>query len=274
MERKIKNNDSKVEANGRESTIIEEDNDNSKEVSNKEALIENKKETKVSKRKTVKRGARGTKLTQADIKKYSQSELDHVILKIKANEIKYTIITVLIILCLLFGGLYLVFSEVQKNVQYNTLTSGALEIDFRETENGLGNIIDLVDVKSYGDSKYVPNSYTFTITNKADDLREYQVFIEDDVDMIAIDNCQDIFLDTSFLRYSINNGIVMSLDKENNNRAIYGTLKAHEKITYTLKVWVSDTYLGKIHYHGKIVVKDSSRDDDDKLDDVVGEDLK
>ena len=75
---------------------IMEEKENKKNSSNQNSETlkkntENKKNKKSAKKK---------KLTQADIKKYSSTEIDHVILKIKANERKYKIISVTVILLL------------------------------------------------------------------------------------------------------------------------------------------------------------------------------
>ncbi len=216
------------------------------------------KEEKATK-KTLKRKIRKKKkLTQADIKKYSMSELDHVILKIKANEVKYTIISVLFMLVVFFIVAYIIFSSVQEHVNHNVLKHGSLYIEFEERENGLGDIIDLVNVDTYSSINQVLDTYEVTITNDSEEDKEYQIFIEDDLDMIEIDKCQDIFLERSFLRYSINDGAVMTLSENDTDSIIFGTLAGKKSVSYTIKVWVSDTYLDNPHYHGKIVVKQVS----------------
>ncbi len=224
-----------------------------------------KKETKVSEKKQIlkeaqekqkkfKKTRKKKKLTQADIKKYPMTELDHVILKIKANETKYTIISVIIILLVFFMVIFMVSISVQKKDKYNTLRDEHLVIKFRERENGLGNIVDLVDTKKYSDSKKVLDTYRVTITNDSEDAHKFKIFIKDDKEMIELDNCQDIFLNRSFLRYSINNGKTFALG-DNEDSIIFGTLSPYAKVTYDIKVWVSDTYLDDPHYHGKIIVK-------------------
>lgn len=222
-----------------------------------DVVVENK--TKSKSKNTKKRKKK--KLTQADIKKYPMNELDHVILKIKANEVKYTVIFVFVILIFFFVITFFTFSSVQKKARYNILRDGDLSIEFRERENGLGDIIDLVDVSTYGDSKEALDTYRVTITNNSKDAHKFQIFIQDDIDMIEIDDCEDIFLDRAFLRYSVNDGGTMVLGDEKNS-VIFGTLSGNSKITYTIKVWVSDTYTGSPHYHGKIVVKEVNEEKD------------
>lgn len=210
-----------------------------------------KREKSVFKDKKIK--AKKNRLKQSDVKKYSMGELDHVISKIKANEVKYTIISVLFMLIVLFIIAYMIFSSVLERVNYNILQHRDLLIQFSENENGLGDIIDLVNVNTYSSSNQVLDVYEVSITNSSDVAKKYKVFIEDDLDMIEIDKCQDIFLDRSFLRYSINGGDIRAL--RDNDSIIFGTLKAKETVTYKIKVWVSDIYSDTPHYHGKFVVK-------------------
>ena len=203
--------------------------------------------------KDKKKKTKKNRLKQSDVKKYSMGELDHVISKIKANEVKYTIISVLFMLIVLFIIAYMIFSSVLERVNYNVLQHRDLLIQFSENENGLGDIIDLVNVNTYSSSNQVLDVYEVSITNSSDVAKKYNFFIEDDLDMIEIDKCQDIFLDRSFLRYSINGGDIRAL--RDNDSIIFGTLKAKETVTYKIKVWVSDIYSDTPHYHGKFVVK-------------------
>lgn len=224
----------------------------------KEKIIEEeniKKEVKVEKIEPKKKKRKKKRLKQSDIKKYSMTELDHVISKIKANEVKYTVISVLIILISFFIIAYIIFSSVQEHVSHNVFKDGNLYIKFLEKENGLGDIIDLVDVSTYSTGDMVLDTYEVTITNDSSDVSKYQIFIEDDIDMIEIDNCKDIFLDRSYLRYNVNDGVDMTLSDDEDNSIIFGSLSGGKSITYTIKVWVSDTYIGDTHYHGKLVVK-------------------
>lgn len=211
--------------------------------------LEKKTTISVTKRKRVKK-----KLKQSDIKKYSMNELDHVILKIKANERKYMMTFSSIILVVFVLVSYIVFSSVQERNKYNLLRNGGLLIEFKTKENGLGDIIDLVDVDTFSDSSDVFDTYDVTITNGSKDSKEFQIFIVDDEEMIDFDNCKDIFLDRKFLRYSINGGSQMELTDDSES-ILSGSLKAGESIKYSIKVWVSDTYKDNPHYHGKIVVK-------------------
>lgn len=218
-------------------------------------------EKRASKKTINKRIKKKKKLTQADIKKYSMSELDHVISKIKANEVKYTVLSVIFILIVFFIIAYIVFSSVQEHTNHNVLKHGSLYIEFKGNENGLGDIVDLVNVPTYSDGQLVIDTYEVTITNDSLDEKKYQIMIEDDLDMIEIDKCSDIFLDRKYLRYSVNDGNDKELNVDDQNSIVFGTLSGKKSVTYKIKVWVSDTYLEKPHYHGKIVVKQVNEKD-------------
>ena len=250
-----------------------------KKIIEEEKVLENEdtSEQVIKKKSVIKRKRRKKKrLKQSDIKKYPMNNLDHVISKIKANEVKYTVISVIVILIIFFIIAYIIFSSVQERVSHNVLKHGSLYIEFKENENGLGDIIDLVDVEKYNSSSSVFNTYEVTITNSSDEDKMYEIFIEDDKDMIEIDKCNNIFLDRTYLRYNINNGTDMLLSSDMNENIIFGTLSGGKSVTYKIKVWVSDTYLDNPHYHGKLVVKqysDKKKDSNvEVLEEVIIED--
>ena len=252
-----------------------------KKIINEEKVLKNEdiSEQVIEKQSDIKRKKRKKKrLKQSDIKKYSMNELDHVILKIKANEVKYTVISVIIILIVFFIIAYIIFSSIQERTSHNLLKHGSLYIEFKENENGIGDIVDLVNVEKYASGKSVMNEYEVTITNSSKDERKYEIFLEDDKDMIEIDHCHDIFLDRSYLRYSINDGRDMLLSTDMNENIIFGTLDGKGKVTYKIKVWVSDTYLDNPHYHGKIVVKQYNEkkhkveDNNDVIEEIIIQD--
>lgn len=64
----------------------------------------------LSMRKVIKKREK-SKLTQADIKKYSSSQLDHVILKIQAEEKRYTFLLVLFFFLLICCISFFMFSS-------------------------------------------------------------------------------------------------------------------------------------------------------------------
>lgn len=213
--------------------------------------------------KTVKKKTKrvNKKLTQADIKKYPSNQIDHVILKIKANEKKYTIITVCAILVIFLSSSYIVFSSIQKANVKPVFKTGSLSYEFGETKNGLGDVISFVDASPLKDEDGLKTkNYKIKIKNNSNVSKKYKIFIVDDEEMIYYDKCSDKTVERSFIRYSLDNHDIYSLAEED-VAIISDKLDANETVQYTLKVWISDSYsrTDDIHYHGKIVVKQDEK---------------
>lgn len=232
---------------------IMEEKENKKNSSNQNSETlkkntENKKNKKSAKKK---------KLTQADIKKYSSTEIDHVILKIKANERKYKIISVTVILLLFLICSYIVFSAVQDSHVKSTFRIGKLYYEFNETSNGLGNVISLVDVSPLSDEDGSrTRTYKVKVYNSSSKKEKVKIFIFDDKEMVSLDNCHNKLVGREFIKYSINGNESIFLGDEEKS-IISEELDAKESKTYIIRCWVSDTYTENdvVHYHGTIVVK-------------------
>lgn len=202
------------------------------------------------------------KLKQSDIKKYSSNQIDHVILKIKANERRYTIISVCIILFVFLICSYFVFSSIQKSFVKTTFKTGSLVYEFSDRETGIGDIIDLVDVKALSDIDGLKTeTYKVTIFNDSDDTQIYEIFIIDDLEKIDYDGCSNIFTDRKYIKYSVNGNIPLFLG-ESDVAIITGELKAKTEIGYDINVFVGEDYslMESPHYHGKIVVKQKNEE--------------
>ena len=78
--------------------------------------------------------------------------------------------------------------------------------------------------------------------------------------MIQYDECSDKLVERNFIRYSLDDKNISSLDDED-VAIVSGKLKPNETVQYTLKVWISDNYshTDSLHYHGKIVVKQDEK---------------
>lgn len=218
----------------------------------KKSLKKEDKKTKTNVKKDKK------KLTQADIKKYSSTQIDHVILKIKANERKYTIISVCIILFAFLVCSYIIFSAIQESNVKPTFKVGKLYYEFNETKNGLGDVISLVDVSPISDKDGMKTkTYTIKLYNSGKEKQKFKVFISDDKEMIAFDECSDKVVERNFIKYSINDKKALALDNDEEVSIISSTLAPKESRIYTIRCWVSDTYTKSdvVHYHGTISVR-------------------
>ena len=218
----------------------------------KKSLKKEDKKTKTNGKKDKK------KLTQADIKKYSSTQIDHVILKIKANERKYTIISVCIILFAFLVCSYIIFSAIQESNVKPTFKVGKLYYEFNETKNGLGDVISLVDVSPISDKDGMKTkTYTIKLYNSGKEKQKFKIFISDDKEMIAFDECGDKVVERDFIKYSINDKKALALDNDEEVSIISSTLAPKESRIYTIRCWVSDTYTKSdvVHYHGTISVR-------------------
>ena len=198
------------------------------------------------------------KLTQADIKKYSSTQIDHVILKIKANERKYTIISVCIILFAFLVCSYIIFSAIQESNVKPTFKVGKLYYEFNETKNGLGDVISLVDVSPISDKDGMKTkTYTVKLYNSGKEKQKFKIFISDDKEMIAFDECSDKVVERDFIKYSVNDKKILVLDNDEEVSIVSSELAPKESRVYTIRCWVSDTYTKSdvVHYHGTISVK-------------------
>ncbi len=225
-------------------------------------IIMKKEEIKKNSNIEVKSKPKKKKLKQSDIKKYSSNQIDHVILKIKANERRYTIISVCIILFVFITCSYFVFSSIQKSHVKTTFKTGSLYYEFRDRETGIGDIIDLVDVKPVSDTDGLKTeTYKVTIFNNSDDTQIYEIFIMDDLEKVAYDECSDIFTERKYIKYSVNGNTPLSLS-ESDVAIITGELKGKTEIGYDINVFVGtdDSLIKAPHYHGKIVVKQKNEE--------------
>lgn len=194
-----------------------------------------KKDSVVSKLKTRRSKKNPKKLTQADIKKYSNTQIDHVISKIKEQELKFTIILVSIILGVFFIVSYFAFSSIQKSKSLYVLRSGDLEITYKEKKESMGDVINFVNNRSLSDEEGLKtNSYDVEIVNLSNETVNYEVRIIDDLDKVDFDSCIDKFIDRKFIRYSIDGGEVNSLNNEN-DIVVFASIKGEKKLNIKLK---------------------------------------
>ena len=178
-----------------------------------------------------------------------------------SRELKITIVSIFVVTIVMISSAFAIFSSVQKSEKYNTLTVGTLKVDFIDTEDGMGNIINLNGAYPISDAKgQEEDPYSFKITNSGTLAASYKIKILDDTDMINEDNCQNNLLDKSKVRVSINKGEVFTLsDTEAGEFTVeQGTLEASDVKNYEIRIWIKEDsgneVLGK-HYHGKIVVE-------------------
>lgn len=200
------------------------------------------------------------------VSKYQNNVLDAEATKAQiskslSRELKFTIVSIFIVTIVMLSSAFAIFSSVQKSEKYNTLTVGTLKVDFIDTEDGMGNVINLNGAYPESDNIGIAEApYSFKITNSGSLAASYKIKILDDSDMISEDQCSNKLLDKSKIRVSINKETAFTLgDIQSAGYEIKtGTLNAGESASFEVRMWISETsgneVLGK-HYHGKIVVE-------------------
>lgn len=215
----------------------------------------------MGKQKNTVRNKRKIKVVDYENDVIDTKDAKKQISKTFSRELKITIVSIFVVTIVMISSAFAIFSSVQKSEKYNTLTVGTLKVDFIDTEDGMGNIINLNGAYPISDAKgQEEDPYSFKITNSGTLAASYKIKILDDTDMINEDNCQNNLLDKSKIRVSINKGEAFTLsDAEASGFTVEkGTLEASDVKNYEIRIWIKEDsgneVLGK-HYHGKIVVE-------------------
>lgn len=181
------------------------------------------------------------------------------------REAKFTILSIFVVTIVMISSAYAIFSTVQKQESYNTLTVGTLKIDFDATSTDMGNIINLNGAYPTSDEEgQKTNPYSFRITNSGTLAAAYKVKIIDDQDMINEDKCQDNLLPKANIKVSINGGTPFLLNSVESNEYVINsdTLNPSGNKNFAIRIWIDENsgneVLGK-HYHGKIVVEGQNK---------------
>ena len=176
--------------------------------------------------------------------------------KMAKRQLLVTLFSILGVTIISLGSAYAVFTSVSKSEDYNVIKVGTLNIDFGSESNTI-NLSGGYPVSDEEGVKLEP--YIFTISNTGTLSADYEVFIQDDQNMIDEDNCSSNQLNKDYIRYKLDTGSPANLSSiaGSNYKIASGSLKTGESVTYTLYVWiregVGNDVLNK-HYHGKIVV--------------------
>ena len=195
------------------------------------------------------------KITKEKIEEYNFKEV--ALTKMAKRQLLVTLFSILGVTIISLGSAYAVFTSVSKSADYNVIKVGTLNIDFGSDSSNTINLTGQYPMSDEEGLKLTP--YVFTITNTGTLTADYEVFIQDDTDMIEQDNCSGNQLNKDYIRYKLDTGSPANLSSiaGSNYKIATGSLKAGSSVTYTLYVWiregVGNDVLNK-HYHGKIVV--------------------
>ncbi len=194
------------------------------------------------------------------INKENRSEFNFkevALTKMAKRQLLVTLFSIIGVTVISLGSAYAVFTSVSKSKDYNVIKVGTLNIDFGTDSSNTINLSGQYPMSDEEGLKLTP--YTFTIKNTGTLTADYEVFIQDDQDMITQDNCSGNQLNKDYIRYKLDTGAPANLSSiaGSNYKIATGSLEPNGSATYTLYVWiregVGNDVLSK-HYHGKIVV--------------------
>ena len=215
------------------------------------------------------------KINKKEIEEYNFKEV--ALTKMAKRQLLVTLFSILGVTIISLGSAYAVFTSVSKSADYNVIKVGTLNIDFGEDSSNNINLSGQYPMSDEEGLKLTP--YVFTIKNTGSLTADYEVFIQDDLDMInnEEENCANIQLNKDYIRYKLDTAAPANLSSiaDSNYKIATGSLEAGGSVTYTLYVWiregVGNDVLNK-HYHGKIVVN-GLNSQGDPVSDVVLENL-
>ena len=164
------------------------------------------------------------------------------------------------LVAVLVGSSYAIFSDVSDQGDYNTVTTGTLQLSYEDTQSlSLSNLYPVSDVEGM-----TGEGYTFTVRNIGTLPSDYKVMIQDDEAMIQADGCSDHLMTKANIKISIDGGtpFLLSSIEESNYMITTGNLQPGESVTHVVKVWIDEASGNEIlgtHFHGKVVVEGGAR---------------
>ena len=218
----------------------------------------NMKEKKLPSKKRKKESE--VKLSMADINKNSNIEVDHTIRKIKEKELRLTLMWTCIFLLLFIVSAFTVGFSVVKLREYSNVESGDLVITFNEKSDNLDNIVTLDNnnILEYDDG-LKSDAYKFSIKNNSKKKSKYKITLEDDLEMMFLDECDQMQFDKSKMYFSINDkiiGIVSDLYNGSEYVIYEDEIDGGDTLDFEFRIWVDRSYINNGHYHGIIVVEE------------------
>lgn len=230
---------------------------------------------KVGKQKNTIRNKRKIKIANYQNDIIDTKDAKRRISKSFSRELKFTIVSIFVVAIVMISSAFAIFSSIQKSNKYNTLTVGTLKVDFIDTEDGMGNIINLNGAYPESDSEGVKESpYSFKITNSGTLRASYKIKILDDTDVINEDQCGNNLLPKERIRVSINGEkpFTLSATEKSGYEIKTGALASGKSESYEIRIWIDENsgneVLGK-HYHGKIVVESINAKEESKNPSIV-----
>lgn len=170
------------------------------------------------------------------------------------------------------GGSYAWFNSQAMNDEYNAFKEENFELSYVDNGTGYGDVLSLINQKPISDiegSKLTP--YRFNITNLGNEEKNFSLKIVLDESLIDEDSCIGKKLETSYIKYKIDNEEPKILgDLAENDYRIYvsnETLMPGSSEIHELRIWIdnkSPEVVSNKHFHAKVSVE--SHDKNKKYD--------
>ncbi|MDD3241245.1 MAG: hypothetical protein PHQ64_00495 [Bacilli bacterium] len=171
---------------------------------------------------------------------------------------KYFLVLPIILLVYFVFGFYN-YNNEQSKIDYNVENNKYLQSSFSfDKEEGYMDLVDIIDTKPISDLEAADlDGYKFSVKNIYEEAIDYVIKIVPNEEMIKFDNCADNLIDSSYLRYKLdnqNNRFFL----ENEQEILYkGHLEKGSSNIHILKIWVTNLIDGATinrHFHGKIQI--------------------
>lgn len=165
------------------------------------------------------------------------------------------------------GGSYAWFNSQIMNDEYNAFKEEDFEVSYVDNGTGYGDILSLVNQMPISDEegeKLTP--YRFNVTNLGSEEKKFSLKIVLDESIIEEDGCIGKLLETSYIKYKI----------DNQEPKVLGTLAEKDYIIYTsnetimpgsseiheLRIWIasdSPKVVSDKHFHAKVSVEETDK---------------
>ncbi len=178
---------------------------------------------------------------------------------IRRKEMIKNVVYIGLILLIAVISTYLIYDKFVEERIINS-SSEVLSVTYKDTN---GNKLAITKVTPLTDSVGLSsNNYGLTLENNLTEDVYYKIKVEDDIDSILKDKCEEYLISKEQIRISVKAGKednkIYYLSELDDGILYLGKLKALEKQEISIRIWVgqnSTLPLGSnIHYHGKFHV--------------------
>ena len=154
---------------------------------------------------------------------------------------------------------YYIYNNFKSSRDVN-VNGASLDVTYHEKN---GSKIALTKITPVTDSVGLSSkAYQITINNNLTEKVSYRIKLDDDLDSVKDDNCEDILIPKEFIRISIKTdktpNKIYTLSELEDNTLLVDTMEALEKKNISIRLWIaqySNIPTGtKMHYHGMLKV--------------------